>query len=199
VNSNHFATIRKLQIPTLAGIFALWLPLAAWGGGVVTDCSEANLRAAMTDGGTVTFACDGIITLTSTITNDVDTGLDGSGHQVTISGGNSVGVFLVKSNVLFTMINLTIANGRSAMGAGLYNAGTLRATNCTFSCNVAIVAAYPYALVTYGGAIHNAGMCVVSRCSFFQNQATGWAFSTPAPEAGYGFGGAIYNFGLLSV
>ena len=40
---------------------------------VVTNCTEAALRAAMAGGGTVTFACDGTITLASTITNRVDT------------------------------------------------------------------------------------------------------------------------------
>ena len=37
--------------------------------GIVVTNSEAALRAAMTEGGTVTFACDGTITLASTITN----------------------------------------------------------------------------------------------------------------------------------
>ena len=58
----------------------LFQPTIAFAGGVVTNCTETALRAAMTGGGTVTFACDGTITLTSTITNDLDCVLDGSRH-----------------------------------------------------------------------------------------------------------------------
>ena len=68
----------------------LLLPVAAWAGGVVTNCTEANLRGAMAGGGTVTFACDGTITLTNTITGDLDVTLDGTGHHVAISGGGAV-------------------------------------------------------------------------------------------------------------
>ena len=119
MNSNRFATIRKLQIPTLAGVFALWLlPLAAWGGGVVTNCSEANLRAASLGGGTVTFAGDGTITLARTMTNDHELTLDGSGHQIVISGGGRVRIFLVRSNTT-TLLKLTLANGLSRLGSAI--------------------------------------------------------------------------------
>jgi len=175
----------------------LLLPMAARGGGVVSECTEANLRAAMSGGGLVTFACDGTITLASTITNDLNTTLDGSGHQVTISGGNAVGVFHVKTNVLLTTIHLTIANGYSDMGAAIFNSGLVQATDSIFAGNVVGKATYP--LVSSGGAIYNAGTFVARRCAFFQNQATGWAYAMPAPEAGSGQGGAIYNIGELSV
>src|SRR6516225_10196985 len=45
----------------------LLLPSLACAGGVVTNCTDAALRAAISGGGTVTFACDGTITLTNTI------------------------------------------------------------------------------------------------------------------------------------
>jgi hypothetical protein len=63
----------------------LLLPVGVWAGGVVTNCTEAALRAAMAGGGTVTFACDGTIALANTMTNAADTTLDASGHQITIS------------------------------------------------------------------------------------------------------------------
>ena len=92
----------------VTGVVALLLllPLTVLGGGVVTNCTEANLRAAMVGGGTVTFACDGTITLANTITLSLDTFLDGRGHQVTISGSNTVRVFYVNTNVVFALVNL---------------------------------------------------------------------------------------------
>lgn len=40
----------------------------AHGGGVVAGCTELNLRAALKGGGSVTFACDGVISLAHTVT-----------------------------------------------------------------------------------------------------------------------------------
>jgi len=46
---------------------------------------------------------------------------------ITISGGNSVGVFSMNTGVNFTVQNLTIANGNSAhAGGGIYNLGGRR-------------------------------------------------------------------------
>jgi len=113
----------KLGVRGAIGLLLL-LPVAAWADGVVTNCTEAALRAAMAGGGVVTFTCDGTITLASTITNDFDLTLDGSGHGVTISGGGAVRVFYVSTNTGLTMINLTIANGLGTNGGGgVYNAG----------------------------------------------------------------------------
>src|ERR1035441_5036896 len=101
-------------------------------GGTVTNCTESSLRAAMAGGGTVTFACDGTITLANTLTNTLDVVLDGSGHRVTIGNGYNR-IFLVNSNVHFTVINLTIAKGWSDNGAGIFNAGGyLTVQNCLF-------------------------------------------------------------------
>src|SRR5262245_27077870 len=98
-----------------AAVFSLLLllPLAARGGGVVTNCTEADLRAALTGGGTVTFACDGIITLANQILIAADTVLDGSGHQVAISGGGQVRVFAVNSGINLTILGLEIIHGLS--------------------------------------------------------------------------------------
>ena len=82
--------LTKLSKHGVEGAVALLLllPLAAWAGGVVTNCTETALRAAMSVGGTVTFACDSTITLANTITNAADTTLDASGHQVTMIVGD---------------------------------------------------------------------------------------------------------------
>lgn len=100
------------------GALALLLlgPVAALAGGVVTNCTEAALRAAMAESGTVIFACDGTITLTTTITNNVNVTLDGTGHQVIISGGSAVRVFSVSANTILGLVNLTIANGLATNG-----------------------------------------------------------------------------------
>lgn len=101
----------------------LVLPLTTRAGGVVTTCTEVALRAAMSGGGTVTFDCDGTITLANTISNNVGLILDGNGHQVTISGNSSVRVFYVNTNAVLTLLNLSIAQGWATDGGGLFNDG----------------------------------------------------------------------------
>ena len=225
----------------LSGALALLLllPISALAGGVVTTCTEAALRAAMAGGGTVTFACDGTITLASTITNTLDTTLDGSGHQVVISGAGAVRVFCVQTNVSFQVVNLTIANGLgrigggilnlggnvvlngsqiqanvascetetqsagSAAGGGIFNqAGTLLATNCSFSSNQARqqTGASSDPSRTRGGALYNqSGQVWFQNCSFHGNSASG----APGPfnirgTAHDASGGAIANSGTLT-
>src|ERR1017187_3593625 len=134
--------LTKLSKRGVRGAVALLLllPVAAWAGGVVTNCTEAALRAAMAGGGAVAFACDGTITLAGTITNNVDLTLDGSGHQVTISGGGAVRVFYVNPNVTFTVVNLTIADGTSRGGSAILNVGgNVNLTGVTFSGNTSTI------------------------------------------------------------
>ena len=124
----------------LSGSLALllFLPVVGWAGGVVTNCTETGLRAAMAGGGTVTFACDGTILLANTITNTLNLTLDGSGHQVTLSGNYAARVFLVDTNVTLQMLNLTIANGASPGGSAILNlGGTVNVTGVSFLSNTA--------------------------------------------------------------
>ena len=58
---------------------------------MVTSCDETSLRAAIAQGGTVTFACDGVINLASELVLaglNVNLVIDGKGHQITLDGGN---------------------------------------------------------------------------------------------------------------
>ena len=55
------------------------------GSGVVTNCTEADLRAALVGGGLVTFNCDGVLALSSTLVITNDTTLDASGHDLTLN------------------------------------------------------------------------------------------------------------------
>jgi hypothetical protein len=176
-------------------------------GGVVSVCTEAALRTAMNGGGTVTFACDGTITLARTITNIVDTILDASGHQIKISGGDAGRVLYIRSNTTFVVNHLTIAHGRSSSGAGIFNDhGTVYATNTTFYRNSILGTAAQYqepAESATGGAVANSGEMTLVNCSLFGNSAAGGAGNTPGGGApgvpgGPGAGGAIWNGGTLN-
>ena len=74
--------------------------------GVVTNADETTLRSKLAGGGTVTFACDGVIGLSNTIVIATDTILDGSGHTLTISGNTATRIFTVNTNVNFVIKNL---------------------------------------------------------------------------------------------
>src|SRR5438094_2739964 len=106
---------RPLLCIAMLGL-SLTVARSIYAGGTVTDCNEASLDAALSGGGTVTFACDGTITITTTKTVSLETILDASGHSVTISGNNAVRLFIVNPAVNFSVYNLTLANGRGTNG-----------------------------------------------------------------------------------
>ena len=139
----------------------------------LTNCTEAALRAAMAGGGTVIFACDGTITLTDSITIQHNTVLDGSGHQVTISGGDAVRVFCNSTNTSLSLLNLTISNGRCTNGAGIFNdGGIVSLSNICLETNVAYINGAGSFLGSEGGAIYNrAGTLNATNCNFFGNAA----------------------------
>jgi hypothetical protein len=85
---------------------------AANAGGVVSNATEAEFRAALQGGGLVTFATNATIPLTGTVLIDKDTTIDGTGRAVIISGGNNVRLFQVASNVSFWIQSLTLADGK---------------------------------------------------------------------------------------
>ena len=71
--------MRGKYLVAILVLLVLALPASpAQAGGVVSVCDETHLLAALTGGGTVTFACSGTITLTSTIIISADTSIDGS-------------------------------------------------------------------------------------------------------------------------
>lgn len=150
-------SVRFSSIRWLAGLTGACLLLsgAALASGVVTACTEAELRAALAGGGTVVLACDGTIVLSSTLTIGTDTVLDASGRQVTLSGGGAVRVSVIQPGVSLTLRHLTLRDGfaRGADGgvtspfdpppvgligegaAVFNNGGTLRAEDCVFVGN----------------------------------------------------------------
>jgi len=182
---------------------------AAEGSGVVTNCSLGDLLSALQGGGLVTLSCGGTITLTNTITITNNTVLDGTRTNAILSGNNTVRIFNIASNVDFTILNLTLANGSvvgnagsnglngadssgvggdgsngsngaNAVGGTIYNAGRLTLANCTLqSCSVA------------GGVGGNGG-----------NGGNGDYQGGNGGNGGLGgnaLGGAIYNLGQLSL
>jgi len=128
---------------------------------VVTNCTEADLRAALTNARTVTFACDGVIQLTSPLVVQCALRLDASGRSVVLSGGDTNRIFYVHFGAELELINLTVADGRvtgtnglpatgpssfdwgkpgeSVQGGGIVvSNATLRAMNCLFTnCSAA--------------------------------------------------------------
>jgi len=164
---------------------------------VVTNCTEAALRTAMAGGGAVTFACDGTITLASTITIVTDTRLDASGRRITISGNGAVRVFSVNTNVSFSVANLTIAGGASrdnpAFGGAIYNSGTVMLDLCTLTGNSAT------GVNAAGGAIFNLGTLTVDRTTLCGNTASGANGTGYGGSGGEAKGAAICNLGSLWV
>jgi hypothetical protein len=174
--------------------------------GLVSSCDEASLLTAVSGGGMVTFTCSRTITLTATITIFADTTIDGTGQNVTISGGNAVQVLTVPTGVKLSLNKLTIANGNGFYGGGVLNdGGTLTVTNSTFSGNSAPGNA--------GGGIYNSffGTLTVTNSTFSGNSALygGAIFSNfgatlTANNSTFSsntaqFGGGIYNWATLIV
>src|SRR5262245_48840782 len=89
----------------------------------VSPCNQAALIAAVNAGGDYRFECDGTIVLSNRLVVAHDLILDANGHQVTISGGNAVGLFRVTSGVRLTVRGIALMNGRATNGAGLLNEG----------------------------------------------------------------------------
>lgn len=163
----------------------------------VPVASEAILRAAMAHGGLITFACDGVITVANTITNSVNTTLDGADHEVTISGADAVRVFYVTSNSAFGVKNLKIANGRSSKGAGIFNdGGRLTLWNVGMEANYADSfddSAHMFVEAAEGGGLFNRnGVVNAVACTFSGNTAFKPPDDIPSTDRN-ARGGAIRN------
>src|SRR5581483_2953237 len=80
---------------------------------VVTVCDEAHFNTAFANLGTMTFACDGTITITTTKVLNINQAItiDGAGHNITLDGGGNVQIFWNNTGEL-TLRNLTLSNGR---------------------------------------------------------------------------------------
>ena len=177
---------------------------AAMAGGTVTNCSEASLRSALQGGGVVSFACDGTITLANPLTITTTTTFDAVGHAVTLSGGNTVRVFNMFPAPVLTLRGLTIVNGRSTNGAGIYvSGGTANLIGVTFSNNVAhgeLIPGRPSVSSGQGGGIFIlSGTVNLTNCVFVDNTAQGNTNGNGGVvRSSDGEGGAVFNGGVLN-
>jgi hypothetical protein len=105
--------------------------------------------------------------------------------QLAISGGGFSRVFDVAAGVQVTLAGLTIRDGFSFDGGGIYNSGTLTVSSCTLSGNSAFGGDFG---LGNGGGIYNEGSL-----SILASTVTG-------NSCGSVFGGAgIYNRGELTI
>ncbi len=156
------------------------------------DSGAGSLRQAIADvcaGGTIDFAADYTIHLSSQLSISQNLTITGSGHSITISGDSDsngscdVRVFYIDpASGTVTLDHLTITRGYDSNGGGIYNTGSLAVTNSTFSGNIS----------SNGGGIYNTGWLTVRYSTFSGNQSLGLGT--------YSGGGGIYNYsGILTV
>jgi len=110
--------------------------LAAPAGTVITNCTQAGLESALAGGGTITFNCGGPTTITDTtrITVSQDATLDG-GNAVTLTGNVATRLFVVNSNVTFTLAHIVLERAASTGGDGgaITNHGNLTLDHATIT------------------------------------------------------------------
>jgi len=155
---------------------------ATGAGSLVDTITTANTNADASN--TITFAQDCSTTpilFTSRQTVSRTLTIDGTGHQVTIDGGGTTGLFGVNNGVTFAVNALTLTGGNAGNGVGgaISNliGGTVTVTNSTLSGNSS----------NSGGGIFNqsGGTVTVTNSTLSGNSAT------------YD-GGGIYNAGPLN-
>ncbi len=141
-----------------------------------TDCAPGS------GADTITFAGDYTIIPVTIPLLDLyhNLTIDGSGHNVTVSGDTVRRVFNIQAGAVVTITNLSIINGNASgdRGGGIFNAGTLTVANSTFNGNSASGIG--------GGGIYNAGTLTVSNSTFNGNSASN-------------IGGGIGNNGNLTI
>ena len=202
----------------LIGIFASFLAMAVFSAvpafaATITvtslaDSGPGSLRdsiASATSGDTINFGVTGTITLTSgELLIGKNLTISGPGaSSVAISANNLSRVFEIGSAFTVAISGLTIQNGKSDNGGGIYNGGTLMLSNSTLSSNSASsngggIANYGTLTVTNstlsgnsavaagGGFVNSGGTLTVTNSTLSGNSVTGGGFVT---------GGGIFIYG----
>ena len=154
------------------------------------DSGKGSLRATISSassGDTIEFASGvtGEIVLSGALAITQNLDIEGPGAGIlTISGGHFYQVFNVEQNLTVTIAGVTIANGNSDTGGGIYNRGTLTLTNCALAGNSAEYA---------GGAITNEGTLTMTNCTISGNSVESFG------AGGMYSGGGIFSGGKLTV
>lgn len=183
---------------------------------VMTTCDETSLRAAIAEGGIITFPCDGVIALANPlfITNDIT--LSAIGCEVALSGGGSNRVFEVLPGASLTLVNLTIRDGVGTNGGGVFvDHGELRATGCRFLNNLAQgaagrneengVSASSGGMARGGAIFGSSAVLMMTNTIFLENRAKGGLgggvgnLTFIFPDGGAASGGAVAGDDLTAV
>jgi len=169
------------------------------------DSGAGSLRQALADicdGGTIDFAADTAVTLTSPLVVNRSVTVTGQVHTVSISGNDSVRVFWVLDSPHVTFDHLTIAHGKvitPEIGSRPIGGGVkIEAGAVVTLANSAVLsnsAVYDAGGMYFGsgGGIYNLGTLTVLTSTLSGNTSgsnAGW---------GDGSGGAIYSSGALTV
>lgn len=166
---------------------------------VVTNSSDSgagSLRdtlAASVDSDVINIVTNGVITLGSELTLNKSVTINGPGAANLKVSGNQVGrVFNVYPFASVTISGLTVCDGRSAPGGGIFNYGNLVMNSCMISNNS--VVSLTIGDGQGGGGIYNIGSIVLNSCTLCNNRAGdgGLGFSS-IPTGSGGHGGAIYT------
>jgi hypothetical protein len=144
-----------------------------------------TLRAAVTEanavsGATINFSMPGSVTylLTmGTLTMSSNTSIVGNGAAFTIIDGDGSVTFsrvfaLSSSSIIVSMSGLTIQNGWSNQGGGIYNAAKLSLANSVVVGNAANVGS-----PNVGGRIYNTGLLTITNGLINNNSAPNVTFS----------------------
>ncbi len=159
---------------------------------IVDNVAGANLQTALDAGGTVTFPTDTSITVTNTLLIKRDVVIDGTGRNITLSGGGTNGfrIFYVTNDVSLTLVHVTVSNGKAPLGGAIYNdLGRVQLSDCTLSGNRGTGTPGrngsagtsssrngtdgSFGGAGIGGAIYNRGSLFLTNCVFSNNTATG--------------------------
>ncbi|MCU0494305.1 MAG: hypothetical protein MUD01_22180 [Chloroflexaceae bacterium] len=166
------AALRVCHMAALLVVVLLWLPAArvqaagVVGTGTPQSCTEAAFTTAMENGGEVSFNCGAAphtITLGRIYQIAQPTTIRGGG-LITLSGGNTTGLFQVFSNAALTLENITLERARGGQGYGaIENFGTLTVRNSRFLNHVS---------TSKAGALLNHGVATIEDSVFNSNRAT---------------------------
>ncbi|MFO0968633.1 MAG: right-handed parallel beta-helix repeat-containing protein [Gemmataceae bacterium] len=146
--------------------------------------------------GAITFAGDTALT---TVTGP-------GANLLSVSGGNTQGVWWVNSGISASISGMTVTQGRSGVGA-VYNAGTLTLSDCTVTGNASTAA---------GGGVSNAGTLTMTNVTIsastavtkggaLDNRSSATATLTDCTISGNtvtganGGGGGLSNLGALTL